>query len=138
MGSDLYISIDRQYPHGYWSSVFDGPSCALARWPIVDAFGDGPRESWEDPDPREYIDPAEWRETAKHPECPWHRDEPYWVRLIEGAEFVAIIREKRWQKLRDGDYHDLECKPELRAYAALVESLLKEGVPVRVYAWHSQ
>jgi len=138
MGSNLYISIDRKFPNGNWSELFDGPSRALDRGIVVDAFGDCIRNVWEDPDPREYIDPAEWREMAKHPECPWRLDEPYWVRLIEGAEFVAIVREKRWQKLQDGDFSDRECTPDLRAFAALVESLLKEGIPVRVYAWCSQ
>jgi hypothetical protein len=140
MGSDLYISIERQYPNGYWSALFDGPSEALARGIVVDAFGECPRESWDDadPDPREYVDPAKWREMAKHPECPWRLDEPYWVRCIEGAEFVAIVREKRWQKLQDGDFADLECSRDLCAFAALVESLLKESIPVRVWAWHSQ
>jgi hypothetical protein len=139
MGSDLYISIDRQYPNGHWSPLFDGPSRALARGPVVDAFGGAPREEWEDGDPdlRDYVDPAKWREMAKHPECPWRLDEPYWVRCIEGAEFVAIVREKRWQKLQDGDFADCECSLDLRAFAALVEALLKE-VPVRVWAWHSQ
>ena len=53
-------------------------------------------------------------------------------------EFVATVREKRWQRLQDGDYHDEECSPELRAVAAMVESFLGEGVPVRVWCWHSQ
>ena len=140
MGSNLYISIDRQNQggNGYWSALFDGPSRALDRGIVVDAFGDGPREDWDDADPREYVDPAKWREMAKHPECPWRLDEPYWVRCIEGAEFVAIVREKRWQKLQDGDFADRECSPDLRAFTALVESLLNEGTPVRVWAWHSQ
>jgi len=139
MGSDLYISIERQYPNGNWFALFDGPSKALDRGIVVDAFGDGPREEWDDreKDEREYVDPAKWREMAKHPECPWHLDEPYWVRCIEGAEFVAIVREKRWQKLQDGDFAYRECSPDLRAFAALVDALLQE-VPVRVWAWHSQ
>jgi hypothetical protein len=58
---------------------------------------------------------------------------PYWVRKLPGKEFVAIVREKRWQKLQDGDFADRECTPELRAYAAMVESLLAEGIDV--YVW---
>ena len=142
MGSDLYISIDRQYPNGHWSHIFDGPSSAIARGSIVNAFGEEPREQWEieevGEDHRTYIPHERWRAMQEHPECPWRLDEPYWVRLIDGKEFVDIVREKRWQKLQDGDYADLECSPELRAYAALVESFLSEGVPVQVWAWHSQ
>jgi hypothetical protein len=142
MGSDLYISIERQWPNGHWSHLFEGPSDGLDRGIVVNAFGEGPREKWEiqeiGEDPRTYVPPERWLAMRDHPECPWHLDEPYWVRLIDGKEFVDIIREKRWQKLQDGDFGDLECSPELRAYAALVESLLSEGVPVQVWAWHSQ
>jgi hypothetical protein len=60
------------------------------------------------------------------------------VRLIPGEEFVAIVREKRWQRLQDGDFHDVECSPELRAVAAMVDSFLKEDVPVQIWCWHSQ
>jgi hypothetical protein len=145
MGSYLYISIERQWPNGHWSYIFEGPSTALQRdIVVVAAFGDGPREEWEDKDPRTYVPPERWREMQNHPECPWRLHEPYWVRLIDGKEFIDIVREKIWQKLPYGYFGisnadpNLECSPQLRAYAALVESLLNEGVPVQVWAWHSQ
>jgi hypothetical protein len=140
MGSDLYISIDRQYPNGYWSPLFEVPSSAIARGPVVNAFGEAPRDPWqieeEGEDPRTYVPPERWRAMQDDPECPWCLDEPYWVRLIDGKEFVDIVREKRWQKLRSGA--GCECSPDMRAYAALIESFLSEGVPVQVWAWHSQ
>lgn len=74
----------------------------------------------------------------EHPECPWRLDEPYWVRLLDGQEFVDIVRERRWKTLQDGDYADLECGPELRGFATMVAALLAEGVRVRVWCWHSQ
>jgi len=137
MGSHLYISIDVRHPNTpgrdskYWGSLFDGPSQALARGSVVDAFGGEPDLTGDG-----YLTRDEWMKQAKHPECPWRLDEPYWVRMILGPEFVAIIREKRWQKLQDGN--DLECRAELRAFAAAVESLLSEGCDVEVYCWHSQ
>jgi hypothetical protein len=131
MGSDLYASVERQHPNGYWSAVTEYRTAALARGIVVDAFGDC------DPDASMgkaggYLTRAEWVA------MPWRLDEPYWVRLVPGEEFVAIVREKRWQHLQDGYYHDKECSPELRAVAAMVESFLTEGVPVRVWCWHSQ
>lgn len=137
MGSDLYASVERQHPNGYWSAVMQYRTCALARGIVVDAFGDC------DPDaPMSraggYLTRAEWVDMQDHQECPWLLDEPYWVRLVPGEEFVAIVREKRWQRLQDGYYHDEECSPDLRAVAAMVDSFLAEGVPVRVWCWHSQ
>jgi hypothetical protein len=131
MGSDLYASVERQHPNGYWSAVTEFRTAALARGIVVDAFGDC------DPDApmgkaSGYLTRAEWIA------MPWLSDYPYWVRLIPGEEFVATVREKRWQRLQDSDYHDEECSPDLRAVAAMVESFLEEGVPVRVWCWHSQ
>jgi hypothetical protein len=143
MGSNLYLSIDVRVttdPHrnpNYWGSLFDGPSDGLDRGIVVDAFGDGDPETPIAKAPG-YLTRAEWMKRAEHPECPWRLDEPYWVREIGGPEFVAIVREKRWQKLQDGDYHDTECSHELRAFAACVESLLADGCDVRVWCWHSQ
>lgn len=106
MGSDLYLNVEtRSGPsrsEEHWGALFDGPSCALARGPVVDAFGTS--------------------------------DQLGWVRRIEGAEFVAIVREKRWQQ---SDWQNLECSADLRAFAALVESLLNDGLQVRVWCWNS-
>ena len=138
MGSNLYISVERQSIHNNnWFDLFDGPSAALDRGIVVDAFGNEDPEESIGREPG-YLSRERWLEMAKHPECPWRRSEPYWVRLIYGAEFSAIVREKRWQQLQDGDFSDLECSPQLRAFAALVESMLKDGICVRVYCWHSQ
>lgn len=142
MGSHLYLNIevrhsnDPRYNQKNWSAIFDGPSRYLDKGVIVDAFGNSPDEPVGQLSG--YLDASEWREMAEHPECPWRLDDPYWVRRIEGSEFVAIVREKRWQKLQDGDFHDLECTAELRAFAALVESLLNDKCDVEVYCWHSQ
>lgn len=137
MGSNLYISIDTQFPNGHWAALFDGPSRALDRHIIIiRAFGNADPEDGEPT--TDYLPKAEWQEMAKHPECPWQLDEPYWVRCISGQEFVDIIQEKRWQTLQDGDFRDEECSPYLRAFAALVGSLLNQGIPVRVYCWDSQ
>ena len=128
MGSDLRISIDRQFPNGYWSSLFDGPSNAVERGPAVHVFG----QSDEEGDTREYVPREKVREMATHPECPWYRDElPYWVRYISGQEFVRIVR--GWAGVNSSEF-----SPELRAWAALVESLLSEDVPVKVWCWESQ
>ena len=142
MGSDLYISINVQHDDGghrdpkVWSSLWEGPSDGLARGVIVDAFGDcDDREC--DPRPG-YLSGAEVQRMQEHPECPWRLDEPYWVRLLDGQEFVAIVQERRWQSLQDGDFSDLECGPELRGFAAMMAELLAEGVRVRVWCWHSQ
>jgi hypothetical protein len=137
MGSDLYVSIEVGYQNATaWLALFKGRSMDLARGIIVDAFGDcADRES--DPRPG-YLTGAEIRDRQDHDECPWKLDEPYWVRLVPGEEFASIVRDKRWRILQDGDLADLECGPELRAVAALVEALLVEGLPVRVWCWHSQ
>jgi hypothetical protein len=139
MGSDLYASVWAQhgdFPGSQRFPMFEGPSTSLARGIVVDAFGDCHDRAT---DPRTgYLTEAEWREQRTHRRCPWVEDEPYWVRKIPGAEFAAIVREKRWQKLQDGDFADLECPPELRALAALVQSLVDDGCDVVVYCWHSQ
>jgi hypothetical protein len=140
MGSDLYCSIERQYPNGYWSPLWCGRSHALARGIVVDAFGacDYNGEQGLIPRLNGYLTHAEQKEMAeKNYDCPWD-EEAYWVRQLSGAEFVRIIRDKDWQKLQDGNFHDVECNPQLRSFAALVESLLAENVPVRVWCWHSQ
>jgi hypothetical protein len=137
MGSDLYIAINRQFPNGYWEEIFTGPSAPLERGIVINAFGSANPTDGEPT--TDYVPKATWEKgVAKHPECPWRLDEPYWVRKITGQEFVAIVREKRWQKLQDGDFADHECGPLLRAYAALVESLLAENVAVVVFCWDSQ
>jgi len=142
MGSDLYISIDVRHTRGLdpnpWGTLFDGPSKALDRGIVVDAFGDCDAGSPVGPSASGHLSHTEWAEMSEHEECPWRLDEPYWVRKINGEEFVAIIKEKRWQKLQDGDFHDRECSPELRGFAALVASLLADGLDVRVWCWHSQ
>jgi hypothetical protein len=146
MGSDLYVSVERRYGE-HWCSLWDGPSSALERGIVVDAFGEPYDENTgrrvgsdvvSDRKKAGYLTGAEWRERAEHPECPWHLDEPYWVRCIPGDVFCYIVREKLWQKLQDGDFHDTECSPELRSIAAMVSSLLSEGLGVRVWCWHSQ
>lgn len=139
MSSDLFAAVVIDgHPR-----PFHGSTHALARGPVVDAFGD-----CEDRDERArkalgYLTPAEIGEgESGYEDEVWWCD-PYWVRRIEGAEFVAIVREKRWQKIQRNpeggfDFHDLECEPDLRALAALVESYLAEKLPVRVWCWHSQ
>lgn len=142
MGSDLYISIDVQHDGGghrdpkVWSALWEGPSTDLARGSVVDAFRDfADRES----DPRSgYLSGDEIRRMQEHPECPWRLDEPYWVRCLDGQEFVDIVRERRWKTLQDGDFADKQCGPELRGFAAMVAALLADGVHVRVWCWHSQ
>jgi hypothetical protein len=137
MGSDLYACVERQYPNGYWSTITRHQTCDLARGIVVYAFGDCDHDA-EISKATGYVAPAEVIKMQQHEECPWRLDEPYWVRIISGEEFSAIVREKRWQKLQDGDFHDVECSPELRAVAAIVDSFLAEKIPVRVYCWHSQ
>lgn len=138
MGADLYISVEVKYESGAWLSMWTGASTALARGIIVDAFG-YPEEA-EGPRAAElgYKSREEQQIIEQHPECPWPPGEPYWVRVIDGNEFSLIVSEQRWQKLQDGDFHDLDCGPELRAMASLVESLVTDDVPVRVWCWHSQ
>ncbi len=131
MGSDLYLAIDNQYANGHWSAVIDTHASAVDRGIVVDAFGDTDKETDVGRLPG-YMTHDEWLEMQKHPECPWRLDEPYWVRLLDGAEFVAIVREKRWQKLQDGDFADRE----LLAAPARVGG--DGAVPVRVWLWHSQ
>jgi hypothetical protein len=138
MGSDLYISIEvccRNTPDrnpNYWSELFEGPSRALDRGYICEAF----RQAGIEHHPT--------RDESEHPECPWRLDEPYWIRQLTGAEFVAVVREKRWQTIKEDEdslyFADptAECSPELRGFAALVESLLAEGCDVRVWCWESQ
>jgi len=57
------------------------------------------------------------------------------VRKIDGQEFLAILRERRWQTF---DFTDLEASADLKALAALVSSLIDSGKIVRVWMWHSQ
>lgn len=136
MGSDLYACVERQSATTYvWWEV--ARTRDLARGIIVDAFGDCDPTS-EAAKFGGYLTHDEWVQRQEHAECPWRLDEPYWVRLIPGEEFVAIVFERRWQTLQDGDFRDLRCSPELNAVAAMVESLLTDGVPVRVWCWHSQ
>jgi hypothetical protein len=84
------------------------------------------------------------QEESDRPECPWRLDSPYWIRQLSGAEFVAVVREKRWQTMKDDEDSIYiadpmaECSPELRGFAALVESLLAECCDVRVWCWESQ
>lgn len=132
MGSDLYLNVEYQNENGSWSSMFDGPSRPIDRGIVIYAFGDSDLEG------PGYLTRGQWKVIAEHPECPWHLDNPYWVRWLEGQEFVSIVQEKRWQKLQDGDFADRECSPALRAYSALVQSLINEGLKVRVWCWESQ
>src|SRR5580692_10697495 len=140
MGSDLYVSIEVRNSVGDgWTSLFEGPSCALGGWTIADAFGAAKKS--DRGDGVGYLTSGEIRAMQEYPKCPWRIDEPYepyWVRVVDGREFCAIVRERRWRTLQDGDSADLECGPELRAYASMVESLLADGRSVRVWCWHSQ
>jgi hypothetical protein len=143
MGSDLDISIEVRHPNTphrdpkHWSALFGGPSKALDRGIVVDAFGDSDPETLVGQKDG-YLNHVEWTQRAEHPECPWRLDEPYWVRCIPGQEFVDIVVQKHWQKLQDGDYKDKECSAELRAFATIVKHMLVEGLDVRVWCWHSQ
>lgn len=126
MGSDLYASVESQAPNGWWFTVHQGTD--IARGPAVDFFGDidGSRPG--------HLTPAEWKKMQEHEECPWRLDEPYWVRLVPGDEFVRTVREQTWLV----EYPESEPKPHLRALAAMVESYIKDGISVRVWCWHSQ
>ena len=144
MGSDLYLSVDVHYPDWRdepyeYAPLFTRRSTFLARGIVVDAFDVMDERTPENG----YLADDEFTKMQKRRDCPWRDAEPYWVRKIDGAEFVAIVREKRWQRIQkapDGsfDFADQECSPELRAYAAMVESLLADGCGVRVWCWHSQ
>lgn len=141
MGSDLYISIDTKDAGSedrYWRRIFEGPSTFLARNIVVDAFGGGGESTGPDAESLGYLPHAQWDRVHGYPGAPWKDDEPYWIRQLSGQEFVTIVRDKRWQKLQNGDFHDKECSPELRAYASFVEALQTEGLDVRVWCWHSQ
>jgi hypothetical protein len=142
VGAHLYAHIEAQFrgistrDPRVWCSLWEGPSCALGRDSVAGAFG--VQDGWDDDEPllREgYLSPPEVLEHSVHEECPWRLDDPYWVRLVEGEEFSAIVREERW---RSTDHPDAECGPELRAFATLVESLLTMGHGVRVWCWESQ
>jgi hypothetical protein len=138
MGSDLYINIEVRHPRTpHWAPLFDGPSRALDRGIVVDAFGNSDPET---PVGQKdgYLNHVEWTQRAEHPECPWRLDDPYWVRCVPGQEFVDIVRERRWQLLQNGDYHDVECSEELRGFAVMVDNLMTNGLDVRVWCWHSQ
>lgn len=138
MGSDLYCNVECRDRSGFgFHQLFDGPSTFLARGIIVDAFGDC-NETSASGKLDGYLTSAEWRKMQEHEECPWRLDEPYWVRKLSGQEFCDIIRERRWKTLQDGDYYDLECGPELRSFAAMVKSLLADGMEVNIWCWHSQ
>src|SRR5580700_2994415 len=137
MGSDLFLSIDVHHPEwrdGVYGPLFRGPSTDLDRGIVVDAF--------DERDARDaahgYLTPSEWVAMAgMDASCPWVDDEPYWVRRLDGQEFLAIVLEKRWQRMQRNpeggyDFVDTECSAELRAFAAAVESLLDDGCKVRV------
>ena len=141
MGSDLYISIDTQNPNGTWSPLWEGPSTELARGVVVDAFGTAADSSRPDAEALGYLPQDQWEPAFS--DAPWIRDEPYWIRRLNGHQFCEIVRDKHWQRIQkapDGsyDFADKECQPELRAFASLVQSLLNEGHAVRVWCWHSQ
>ncbi len=154
MGADLYISIDRRggtdpkvFDQAVWRTMFDGRSQALARGIIVEAFGTcgATPEEREENSPQNPVNHAEgyltfpeWSHMQVHPECAWRLDEPYWVRRVDGREFVAIVREARWKTLEEGAFADQEADVDLKAFAAMVESLLTAGCEVRVWCWHSQ
>ena len=143
MGSDLYVSVEIDNRTGVWSRrLFGGPSTELARGIVVEAFGSGAEASSADSEVLGYLPHAQWDALAAFEDTPWIRDEPYWIRKLDGQVFCDIIREKRWrtiQKNPDGgyDFDDLECGDELRAFAALVRSLLDDGRNVRVWCWHA-
>jgi hypothetical protein len=138
MGSDLYAQVEMQHPGGGWSELMQYQTCSLGRGSVVKPFGDSTYLRDEEETKSEgYLTQDEIIERQQHEECPWRLDEPYWVRAVSGEEFSAIIREKRWKQYRYGEGIN-ECLPELRAVAAMVESLLRDGFPVRVWCWESQ
>jgi hypothetical protein len=133
MGSDLYVSVQykSEFNETWWPITYK--TAALVRGPVVDFFGDcDPDSSISKADG--YLSYAEWRTCQDHPECPWRRSEPYWVRLISGEEFVRTVREEPWRI----EWPDADCGPHLRAMAAMIESYTKDGTQVRVWCWHSQ
>lgn len=138
MGSDLYISIETRRPGNTWGKLFEGPSTDVARGIVVDAFGTTEQAMRPDARSLGYVGRKERDAMSAYAATPWLNADPYWVRLIPGEEFVAIIVEKRWQKRQDGDFADKECEPELRAFAVVVKNLLVEGLDVQVWCWHSQ
>ncbi len=129
MGSDLYLSIEvSEGPvlggHAPWWPLFEGASTDVGRGPVVDAFGSA-EES--DAGRAGYLTPFERdRAKASDPRCPWRDHDPYWVRLMEGDVFVESVA-RVFQ----------ECRSELRAFHACVQSILLDGRGVRVWLWHS-
>jgi hypothetical protein len=132
MGSDLYACVEYRTHSGAWLAAIH-QTTFLARGPIVDFFGD-----CDDENPITqaggYLSGGEWRDMQEHDECPWRLDEPYWVRLIAGEEFVRTVRQEPWKV----EWPELEAGPHLHAVAAMVESYIKDGVGVQVWCWHSQ
>lgn len=146
MGSHLYWSVELEYLYSTdgekrWKSVFD-KACGWDKSPVADVFGIEPKEAWDDEihplhDAPGYLTREHIKRAEEIPE-EWPWCEPYWVRRIDGAEFVAIVKEKRWRALKYSSDPERECSPELRATAAMVEFFMIEGHNVRVVCWHSQ
>ncbi len=122
MGSDLYLSVEVRSKHGtgaFWP-VFDGEPCAVARGPIVDAFGDcdptrrlrKSQATWT------VLMPARERTTgvpvAQPGAVPGARN---WRRTF----WRSCARSAGVPRIDDGDPKtepDVECSDEPRAYAA--------------------
>lgn len=126
MGSHLYVDIVVQQPGGSWHEIFTGRSTFLAKGPVVEHFGsldpDEPSYSGEG-----YLTHDQIVERQQHEECPWRLQEPYWVRQVSGASFLF-----------DSNRIGTETCYELRAFAAMVASLIADGFEVHVWCCHSQ
>lgn len=136
MGADLYISIESRYPRSpgrdpkVWVPLFEGRSTALARWPLVDEFGTAEQAEGPGALAAGYLTYEQKRDREVHEDCPWHRQEPYWVRLLTGAQFTAIVFGRPAAAERG------PVGAELAALAIAVNSLMAWG-DVQVWCWCS-
>jgi len=152
MGAHLYWTIEKRVSSGAWFSIIDcvgehtmgAASWSMTGWDklfVPEGFGtchdDSPTFKADG-----YLTEEERARTQADSDCPWDED-AYWVRRMPGEEFVAIVREQRWNAVLDQMYgkpgeHQYKGSADLRATAALVQSLLTDGETIRVTCWESQ
>jgi hypothetical protein len=152
MGAHLYWTIEKRIEGGAWWSIIDcvgEHAMGAAAWSMTGwdklsvpvGFGTCDADS---PTFKAggYLTHEERVQTQSDPDCPWSED-AYWVRRMTGEEFVAIVRTEWWNSVLDKIYgkpgeHQYRCSAELRAAAALVQSLLEDSQTIRVTCWESQ
>lgn len=152
MGSHLYWTIEQNNNVGSWLSLIspmgDHPLCypawSMTGWDKLFVPGGFGSVDSDSPTSRldGYLTHEERVKTQAEESCPWSED-AYWVRRMSGEEFVAIVHERRWNAVLDEIYcepgkNNYKCSSELRAAAALVQSLLNDGEKIRVTCWESQ